>query len=257
MLNDQKVISFASEYLPFINIPEELLAYLGHMEKKLSGTDILVYLYYWRKWRYKDFEVVISNQDLADQLGVHVSSVKRANEKLVEAGLIRRKLQKRKSKSNKTENLPSITLPAVPRELVEHFKSSPMRKPYRDPETHREITSFAGLLQIAESNDAHDGNGSALKPEDIKQSIAKLFANKEIDTGRYDKEALFSQVAWSIYDGQLSDPEFETDKKRLSVAIKLIKTGTWEKPKKFPAKYIPKGYPTNMPPRAPSEDIDF
>lgn len=257
MLNDQKVISLASEYLPFINIPEELLIYLGHLEKKLSGIDILVYLYYWRKWRYKDFKVVISNQDLADQLGVHISSVKRANEKLVEAGLIRRKLQKRRRRSDNEENLPSITMPSVPRELVEHFKSSPMRKPYRDPATLREITSFAELLQIAESNDANDGDGSALKPEDIKQTIAKLFANREINIDSYNEEALFNQVAWSIYDGQLSAPEFAPDTKRLSIAVKLIKNGEWRKPKKFPEKYTPKGYPTNPSPQHPPKEINF
>lgn len=257
MLNDQKVISLASEYLPFINIPEELLAYLGHMEKRLSGIDILVYLYYWRKWRYKDFKVVISNQDLADQLGVHISSVKRANEKLVEAGLIRRKLQKRRRRSDNEENLPSITMPSVPRELLEHFKSSPMRKPYRDPATLREITLFAELLQIAESNHANDDDGSALKPEDIKQTIAKLFANREINVDSYNEEALFNQVAWSIYDGQLSATEFGPDRKRLSIAVKLIKNGEWKKPKKFPEKYTPKGYPTNPAPQHPPKEINF
>lgn len=248
MKNDRTVIDLASEYLPFINIPEALLDFMSHTEKKLSGTDILVYLSYWQKWRYKNFKVIISNQDLADQLGVHVSSVKRANEKLVEIGLIRRKIQKRKCKYDE-EYLPSITLPAVPLELIERFGSSPMRKPYRDLTAHREITSFSELLRIAESDEATDGDGFELKPDDIKQSIARLFANKETDTNRYKEDSLFRQVAWSIYDGQLSGPEFESDQKRLHIALKLIKCGKWEKPKMFPASYNPKCDPKNCRPR--------
>lgn len=256
MTSDQTVINLASEYLPFINIPEALLAFMSHTEKKLSGTDILVYLYYWRKWRYKDFKVIISNQDLADQLGVHVSSVKRANEKLVEVGLIRRKIQKRKCKYDE-EYLPSITLPAVPLELIERFKSSSMRKPYHDLTTHREITSFSELLRIAESDEATDGDGFALKPDAIKQCIAGLFANKEADTNLYKEDSLFRQVAWSIYDGQLSGPEFESDQKRLNIAVKLIKSGKWRKPKMFPESYNPKCHPPQIPPQEPTEDINF
>jgi hypothetical protein len=85
MPNDQNTIHLAAEHLPFINIPEEILSFICQLRPRLSATSILVYLHYWRLWRYGEYKLSLANHDLAEQLGMDVSSVKRANTQLVKA----------------------------------------------------------------------------------------------------------------------------------------------------------------------------
>jgi len=237
MPNDQKITHLAAEHLPFINIPEEILNFISQLRPRLSASSILVYLHYWRLWRYGDYKLSIANHDLAEQLGMDVSSVKRANNQLVTAGLITREVQKRKSTRGTHEHIPSITLPAVPHELAEKFRNTPMRKRYRH-EKHGEINSFRELLDVFESEEETiEAPERAVTPVEIRRRISNLFQDGQVDRKLYSEGALARQVIWSIFEGQLKAASFGPDQKRLNTALQFIELGTWTKPKGFPSKY--------------------
>jgi hypothetical protein len=236
MPNDQNTIHLAAEHLPFINIPEEILSFICQLRPRLSATSILVYLHYWRLWRYGEYKLSIANHDLAEQLGMDVSSVKRANTQLVKAGLITREVQKRKSTRGIHEYIPSITLPAVPHELAERFRNTPMRNRYRH-EKHGEITSFRELLDVFESEETIEAPEQTLTPVEIRRLIGNLFQDNQVDRNLYTEGALARQVSWSIFEGHLKVETFSTDQKRINVALRLIKERKWTKPKGFPSKY--------------------
>lgn len=79
MPNDQNIISLASEHLPFINIPEEILNFIRQLRPRLSASSILVYLHYWRLWRYGDYKLSIANHDLAEHVRRQLSCPVRDN----------------------------------------------------------------------------------------------------------------------------------------------------------------------------------
>jgi hypothetical protein len=237
MPNDKNIIGLAVEHLPFVNIPVAVLNFIYQLRPRLSASSILVYLHYWRLWRYGDYKLSIANHDLAEQLGMDVSSIKRSNNQLVKAGLITREVQKRKSTRGIHEHIPSITLPAVPHELAEKFRNTPMRKRYRH-EKHGEINSFRELLDVFESEEETiEAPERAVTPVEIRQRIGKLFQDGLVDRNLYTEGAVTRQVTWSIFEGHLKAASFGPDQKRLNIALQFIELGTWTKPKGFPSKY--------------------
>ena len=236
MPNDKNIIDLAVEHLPFVNIPVAVLDCIYQLKPRLRATSILVYLHYWRLWRYGDYEVSIANHDVAEQLVMDVSSVKRANTELMKAGLITREVQKRKSTRGVHEFIPSITRPAVPHELVENFQNSPMRKQCRKKK-HGNINSFRELLDALQLEDTIVAPECAVTPIEIGRRIGKLFQDGLVDRNLYTEGAVTRQVIWSIFEGQLKDSAFGPDQKRLNIALQFIELGTWTKPKGFPSKY--------------------
>lgn len=236
MANEQKFTAMASECAPFINFPEPYLKFISELRPRLSATAILVYVNYWRHWRYGDYKLVISNHDIAIQVAMDVSSVKRANSQLVNAGLITRDEQTKKSSRGTTENTPSITLPRTPEGLKKILCNTTMRKPFKDKQ-HGEIASFAEALTLIESDEDFENNQGKLEFSDVQKAIGDLFSNGLVDRLTYSENALARQVAWSIREGQLSRDDYETDGKRLNAAIKLVKNGVWKKPRRFPRRW--------------------
>ena len=233
MANEQKFTAMASECAPFLNFPEPYLQFISELRPRLSATAILVYLNYWRYWRYGDYKLAISNQDIAIQVAMDVSSVKRANSQLVNAGLISRDTQTKKSSRGTTENTPSITLPRTPEGLKKVLCDTTMRKPYKD-EQHGEIASFEEALKLLEADEDIEKYQGKLEFSDVQKAISGLFSNGLVDRLKYSENAVARQVTWSIQKGQLSREDYQTDGKRLNAAVKLIKTGEWEKPIGFP-----------------------
>ena len=233
MPNDQKITHLAAEHLPFINIPEEILNFIYQLRPRLSASSILVYLHYWRLWRYGDYKLSIANHDLAEQLEMNVSSVKLANNQPVNAGLITREVQKRKSIRGIHEHIPSITLPAVPHELAGRFRNTPVRKRYRH-EKHGGLNSFRELLNVFKSEETIEAPERAVTSVEMRWRIGNLFQDGQVNRNLYTEGALARRVIWSIFEGHLKAASFGPDQKRLNTALQFIELGTWTKPKGFP-----------------------
>jgi DNA-binding Lrp family transcriptional regulator len=236
MFKGSTILHLSREHAYYFTVPDPIFELLCKSAGELNATKILVYLQLLRLWRFEDYQLELSNRELASQLGLSLSTVRRAIESLQKLGLIVRKTRKLESTRGTKFNDTSLTHPGAPEALLEHLRSSPMRKPYRDKKLD-DITTFDEVLSTLKLEKPNQSKEREITPEVIKDEIRKLLSAGQIRADLYVERDLTKQVEWSIFSGHLSDEKYENDQKRLKIALRLIKNEEWSKPSGMPKVY--------------------
>jgi DNA-binding Lrp family transcriptional regulator len=233
MLNGSTILHLSQEHAGFFTISDPIFKILCKFRGDLKVSTILVYLQLLSLWRYGEFQADISNKELASKIGLSRSTVKREIESLQSLGLIVRTTRKSTSHKGTEFNNTSLTHPGAPEALLEALRNSKMRKPYRDKELG-DITTFDEVLRTVKNKKSDQSREPEITPELISEEIKKLFEAGQVRADLYAERKVTKEVQWSIFKGHLSDKKFESDEKRLRIALRLIKDEEWSKPSGMP-----------------------